>query len=81
MDSEIPVEYDDLPINVQEALLIYGKLRDDWDTMNGVYLGKNFQGILDLFEILDIAKTEQRSVFDLICEIDKHRAKALKSKK
>ena len=77
VDSEIPVDYEDLLIDVQEAMTIYSKLRDEWDTMNGVYLGKNYAGILDIFEILEISKEDRRTVFDLLGIIDKHRSKAI----
>lgn len=77
VDSEIPVDYEDLLIDVQEAMSIYSKLRDEWDSMNGVYLGKNYAGILDIFEILEISKEDRRTVFDLLGIIDKHRSKAI----
>ena len=81
LEEEIPVEYDDLIIDVQEALSIYSKLRDEWDTMNGVYLGKNYVGLTDIFEMLDIPKEDWRVMYDLIGTIDKHRAKVIKDNK
>ncbi len=78
IDSEIPVELDDLLIDVQEALGIYNKLRDEWDTMNGGYLGKNYAGITDIFEMLEIPKEDRRTMYDLIGIIDKHRAQVIK---
>jgi hypothetical protein len=79
--SEIPVEYNDLPIDVQEALSIYHKLKDEWDTMNGNYMGKNYTGIVDIFTILDVPREDWRTMFDLIGMIDTHRSKAIKDNK
>lgn len=77
VEDEIPVDYEDFFVDVQEALGIYQKLKDDWDTMNGTYLGKNYAGILDIFTILDIPVEDHRTIFDLIGIIDKHRSKAI----
>jgi hypothetical protein len=51
IEEEIPVEFDDFPTDVQEAFLMYYKLQDQWDGFGGNYLGKNYSGIKDLFEI------------------------------
>jgi hypothetical protein len=77
IESEIPVEYDDFHIDVQEALAIYSKLKDEWDTMNGNYLGKSFSGILDIFTILEVPVEDHKTMFNLINVIDMHRQKAI----
>lgn len=81
LESEIPVEYDDLLLDVQEALAIYYKLRDEWDTMNGNYMGKNYSGILDIFTILEVPVQDHRTMFDLIGLIDHYRSKMLADSK
>lgn len=81
VDSEIPVEYDDLLTDVQEALDIYHKLKDEWDTMNGNYLGKSYAGISDIFDILDVPKEDRKTLFNLIGLIDKHRSEAIAANK
>ncbi len=81
LEEEIPVEYDDLYVDVQEALLIYNKLKDEWDTMNGNYMGKNFAGILDILTILEVPVEDRKTVFDLIGLIDRYRAKAIADSK
>ncbi len=81
VDSEIPVEYDDLLTDVQEALDIYHKLKDEWDTMNGNYLGKSYAGISDIFDILDVPKEDRKTLFNLIGLIDKHRSDAIAANK
>lgn len=77
IESEIPIDYEDLFRDVQEALNIYSKLRDEWDTMNGNYLGKSYSGILDILDILDVPVEDRKSMFELIGLIDRHRSKAI----
>lgn len=77
IDSEVPVEFDDLYLDVQEAFSIYSKLRDEFDSVNGHYLGKNYAGILDIFTILGVPEEDRKTVFDLIGIIDIHRSKAM----
>lgn len=77
IESEVPVEYDDMFVEVQEALVIYSKLRDEWDSMNGVYLGKSYAGILDILTVLDVPREDQKTMFELIGIIDRHRSKAI----
>lgn len=79
-EEEIPVDFEDLPMDVQEVIGIYSKLRDEWDQMNGIYQGKNYAGILDIFEILEVPVEDRKITFDLIGLIDKHRKKVLDSK-
>ena len=81
IEEEIPVDYEDLFVDVQQAMGIYYKLRDEWDTMNGNYLGKNYAGILDIFSILDVPVEDHKTMFDLIGIIDAHRSKAIADKK
>lgn len=77
IESEIPVDFEDLYIDVQEALGIYSRLKDEWDTMNGNYMGKNYAGIKDIFDILNVPKEDHKTVYDLIGIIDEHRSKLL----
>lgn len=81
VDEEIPVEYEDLFIDLQQAMNIYYKLRDEWDTMNGVYMGKSYAGILDIFTILEVPVEDHKTIFDLIGLIDHYRSKAISDNK
>ena len=81
LEEEIPVEFNDLILDVQQAFGIYQKLKEEWDTMNGNYMGKNFAGILDILTILDVPREDHRTMFDLINIIDEHRSKAIKENK
>ena len=77
LEEEIPVDYEDLLVDVQEALSMYHKLRDEWDSMAGVYLGKSYAGILDIFEIQGVPVEDRKTLYDLIGIIDTHRSKAI----
>jgi len=80
IEEQIPIEYEDLLTDVQDALNIYSKLRDEWDGMNGVYLGKNFAGIMDIFELYEVPKVDRRTIFDLLNTIDSCRIKIINAK-
>jgi len=79
VDEEIPVELDDFPEEVQEAIMIYYRLRDEWDTMNGVYMGKSYVGLADILDIMEVEKSDRRYVLDWIGIMDSVRSKSLKA--
>ena len=70
LESETPVEFDDFPDEVQMALSIYKVLRDEWEYMNGNYLGKNLNGIFDLFDVYDLDPKDKKYYLELIHIID-----------
>lgn len=78
IDSEVPVELDDLPNEVQIALDIYHNLHDKWDSMVGMYLGKDLSIIREVFELWEIPKHEQKTYFILIRLIDSIRAEEIR---
>lgn len=78
-DEEIPVEFDDLPNEVQEAIVVYNMLQDNWDTMNGLYLGKVLTGIGDIFDIAEIE--DRKTCFSIINILDSIRSKMINAKK
>lgn len=81
IDSEIPIDFSDFPITVQQAFGIYSKLRDEWDTMNGNYLGKSYAGILDILTILEVPVEDRKTMFELLGLIDKYRSEMIASNK
>lgn len=78
IEEEIPVEFGDLHDEVQEAFLVYNMLQDNWDSMNGVYLGKNFSGIYDIFHIMDIEDT--KTCFAILGILDAQRSSMINTK-
>lgn len=81
VDSEIPVEFDDFTIEVQQAFNVYRMLRDEWDTMNGNYLGKSLIGIKDVLEATEVEPSEQKFIVMLIRMIDNVRSDEINNKK
>ena len=78
VESEMPVELEDFPLEVQEVLEIYRLLKDEWEPMNGIYLGKNFTGILEIFDIFSIALVDRKLYLSLLYVIDTIRGDQIK---
>jgi hypothetical protein len=74
VESEIPVEFDDFPIEVQQAFSAYRMLRDEWDTIGGNYLGKSLIGVKDVLEATEIEPDEQKFIVMLIRMVDEVRS-------
>jgi len=81
IETEIPVEYDDFPVEVQEAIRIYNNLQDNWDYMGGNYIGKNLNGFKDILSIFEVDPQDYRAVYELIMRIDRIRAKSIQDSK
>lgn len=81
IESEVPVEFDDFPLEVQQAFNAYRMLRDEWDTMSGTYLGKSLIGIKDILEATEIEPSEHKFIIMLIRIIDNVRSEEINNKK
>jgi hypothetical protein len=81
VEEEIPVEMEDFPTEVQEAIGVYYKLRDEWDTFNGNYMGKSYVGLSDIFDILDIEKKDRKFILEWISVMDSTRHKIINDQK
>lgn len=77
VESEIPVELEDLPHEVQESYRVYSLLNDNWEGMSGTYLGKNMAGLKDIMDILDI--DDRVSTLTIIQLIDSARMKYIQA--
>jgi uncharacterized Fe-S cluster-containing protein len=75
VESEIPVDFDDMCDDVQEAIIVYNMLQDSWDYMNGNYIGKNYAGLFDILEIEHVS--DKQLIFKLLGVIDRYRSKAI----
>lgn len=67
-EEDMPVDPATLSLEVQQSLLVLNSLPDNWDGMNGVWLGKDYSGlsaIMDIYEIED-----RREVFELMKEAE-----------
>lgn len=81
LESEIPVDFDDFPLEVQQAFNAYKMLRDEWDTMSGSYLGKSLIGVKDILEATEVDLSEHKLIIMLIRIIDNVRSEEINNKK
>lgn len=81
LEHEIPVEPEDFPILVQQALVAYRMLRDEWEGFNGVYLGKSYQGLQEILRYTEVDQQDEKVVFTLIKLIDSIRGNLINQKK
>ena len=79
IEEEIPVEMEDFPIEIQQVLNIYFKLRDEWDGMSGSYMGKSYAGLGDILDIHGIERADKEYVLDWLTIIDRIRSKIIES--
>lgn len=73
IDSEIPVDYEDFPIEIQEVFQVYSLLQDNWDYVNGAYIGKSLYGIRDILDICGISDSQALFFIQTIALLDSFR--------
>ncbi len=78
IEDEIPIEFEDFPNELQQALSVYFKLRDEWDSFSGNYLGKSFTGLSDILDIYQVSFESRQEILDWINLIDRARSKCIK---
>jgi hypothetical protein len=67
VEKDIPIEPGDLSLEAQQALMLFSVLPDMIEGMNGIWLGKSFSGIGDIFDFYEIE--DRREVFELLTYI------------
>lgn len=77
IDNEIPIEFEDFPVEVQQAVLVYRMLKDEWEGFNGLYLGKSFIGLTEVLEYMEIDSSDRKLIVQLIKLIDSVRSDQL----
>ena len=79
--EEVPVEFDDLPNIVQQALEIYGYLPDRWEGMSATFMGKDYSIVFELFTTYEIElNIEKRLLLRIMSVIDGIRSKIIQGK-
>jgi hypothetical protein len=73
VDSEIPVEYEDFPIEIQEVFQVYKLLQDNWDYFNGTYIGKSLHSIKDILKICNVPEDQSIFFIETIALLDSFR--------
>ena len=67
VEKDIPIEPGDLSFEIQQALLVFSVLPDRVEGFAGLWLGKEFSGIGDIFDFYEIE--DRREVFELLTYI------------
>jgi len=81
VDSDVPIEFQDLPNFVQSTFNIYTFLSDRWEGMSGTFMGKDYTIVFNLFEIFQIEDTaEQQTMLRIMSIIDKIRSNIITKK-
>ena len=80
LESEIPIDMEDFPSEVQDAFNLYYQLRDNWDTMGGSYLGKDTTSLFNFFDLYETEKPDKLFIISLIQHMDYIRGKMINDK-
>jgi hypothetical protein len=79
-EKEVPLDMQDLSYNCQQALFLFNVLPDKVEGMNGIWLGKEYAGLMDIMDIYDILDRAEVMDFLVVCvnEASKHYEKQRK---
>jgi len=82
-EEDLPQDGSNLSLECQQALTILNALPDNWEGMNGTWLGKDYSGLSAVMDIYEIES--RREVFELLKEAEsilgKYYAQQTKSRK
>lgn len=81
LEEEIPLELNDFPELVQEALHIYSYLQDVWEGMSGTYMGKDLSILPMLVSSFNTDLAEVPFILEIISTVDNIRKKSYNDKK
>lgn len=79
VEEETPVEFDDLPSDIQYCFMIYNLLQDNWDYMGGNYIGKHMTEFWKLMELDEVVPADQKYYYEIIVIIDHIRAEQIRT--
>ena len=67
-EEDIPKDPSTFSLEAQQALTLLNALPDNWEGMNGLWLGKDYSGLMHVMDIYQVE--EKREVFELLktCE-------------
>ena len=79
-EDDMPLEMSDFPYEAQQAVQVFGLLKDVWDPFGGNYLGKDLSIIFQVFDLLEIDHHSRKIVFKIVQHLDHCRAAIIKRK-
>lgn len=77
IEEEMPVDFEDLAVEIQQCFQLYNCLQDNWDYMGGNYIGKNLNEFWKLIELLAIPREDYKYYYDVVLQIDLVRSKQI----
>jgi len=81
VDSDIPIEFEDLPNFIQNTFNIYTFLGDRWEGMSATFMGKDYSIVFNLFEIFEVENiAEKQLMLRIMSIIDKIRSNIITKK-
>ena len=81
IEEDVPVELDDFPDLVQQCFLVYRMLSDNWDSMGGGYMGKDYSMVFDLFRVYGLDDPQETLMcLDFLQHMDGIRQKLIAEK-
>lgn len=75
-----PVEWSDLPEQVQQCFELYSFLPDRWEGMSATFMGKDYSIVFHLFETFKIDNNDRLIYLRLMANIDGIRSKLIQNK-
>lgn len=79
-EDSLPPDLSDFSHEVQQAVQVFGFLKDMWDPFGGNYLGKDLSIIFQIFELLQVEESDKSLIFKIVQHLDYCRAQIIKRK-
>ncbi len=79
-EDDMPLDMSDFPTEAQQAVQVFGLLKDIWDPFGGNYLGKDLSIIFQVFDLLEIDHNSRKLIFKIVQHLDSCRAAIIKRK-
>jgi len=62
--NKIPKDPSEFSLEVQNCLILFNALPDNWDGMSGSWMGKDYSGLMDIMDIYEMEA--RRNIFELL---------------
>lgn len=75
-----PVEWQDLPEQVQQCFEVYSFLPDRWEGMSATFMGKDYSIVFHLLDTFQVIELDRLLYLRLMSNIDGIRSKLIQNK-
>lgn len=80
LSEDEPVEWYDLPEQVQQCFEVYSFLPDRWEGMSATFMGKDYSIVFHLFDTFQVLELDRLLYLRLMANIDGIRSKLIQNK-